>query len=200
MMYFEETASGRLLNRIENFAPYHSGLGRLVEDDELLGAVSELLGERATLFKDKVNFKLPGGSGFEPHQDAQAGWNTYASLFVTAALAVDATTPENGCLELGHWRHRRQLVGQLWKPLTDAQLRGIELFPYPMEAGDAVFFDSFLPHASGPNRSARARRVLYITYNRASEGDHRQRYYLDKRESYPPDCERQPGKSYRYRV
>lgn len=44
------------------------------------------------------------------------------------------------------------------------------------------------------------RRVLYMTYNRAAEGDHRARYYTDKRKSYPPDCERDPDKRYVFRV
>jgi hypothetical protein len=42
--------------------------------------------------------------------------------------------------------------------------------------------------------------VLYVTYNRASAGDHRQRYYADKRASYPPDIERDPAKTYVFRV
>src|SRR3990172_5487564 len=32
-------------------------------------------------------------------------------------------------------------------------------------------------------------RVLYVTYNRRSAGDHRERYYADKRKSFPPDIE-----------
>jgi hypothetical protein len=41
---------------------------------------------------------------------------------------------------------------------------------------------------------------MYITYNRRAEGDQRARYYADKRESYPPDCEREAGKEYVFRV
>ena len=44
------------------------------------------------------------------------------------------------------------------------------------------------------------RRVLYVTYNRLSDGDHREQYYADKRKSYPPDVERDPDKQYAYRV
>ena len=44
------------------------------------------------------------------------------------------------------------------------------------------------------------RRVLYVTYNRASEGDHRAAYFADKRKSYPPDIEREPGRTYVFRV
>jgi hypothetical protein len=203
MMYFEAAAGEpgrRLLNRIENFAPFHGGLGALVTGSKLLDALSALLGEEAILFKDKINFKMPGGSGFEPHQDSQAGWGDYADLFVTAAIAVDRVSVENGCLELAHWRHKRQLIGDLWKPLEDAQLTGVEFVPYPMEPGDAAFFDSYLPHRSAPNATQAPRRVLYLTYNRASAGDHRARYYADKRKSYPPDCEREPGRAYEYKV
>jgi hypothetical protein len=63
-----------------------------------------------------------------------------------------------------------------------------------------VFFDSFAPHRSEPNRTDAARRALYVTYNRLSEGDHRRQYYIDKRKSYPPDCEREPDKEYVFRV
>jgi len=72
--------------------------------------------------------------------------------------------------------------------------------PHPARPGDVAFFDSYVPHRSGPNLTAKPRRVLYVTYNRASEGDHRLRYYADKRKSYPPDCEREPGKQYVYKV
>ncbi len=63
-----------------------------------------------------------------------------------------------------------------------------------------VFFDSFVPHASGPNLTDKPRRVLYITYNRLSDCDHREQYFIDKRKNLPPDCERIPGREYKFRV
>jgi hypothetical protein len=42
--------------------------------------------------------------------------------------------------------------------------------------------------------------VLYITYNRLSAGDHRVQYYADKRKSFPPDIERDPNRTYTFRV
>ncbi len=202
-MYFERSVTDptrRLLNRIENFEPFDSELSALLNGERIVGAVSALLGERALLFKDKINFKMAGGGGFEPHQDAQAGWNSYASLFVSVAVAIDGTTAENGCLELAHWQHRRELIGELWSPLGGAALSSLEFVPYPMQPGDSAFFDSYLPHRSGPNNTKDRRRVVYATYNRASEGDQRARYYADKHASYPPDCEREAGKDYAYRV
>jgi hypothetical protein len=70
----------------------------------------------------------------------------------------------------------------------------------PTQPGDAVLFDSYVPHQSAPNGTDTPRRVLYVTYNRASDGDHRLRYFAEKRRSYPPDCEREPGREYVYRV
>ena len=74
-----------LINRIENIAPFHDGFAEFAE--ALRVPVGQLLGEEATLFKEKVNFKMPGGGGFKPHQDSQAGWDAYAA---SAAACGDA--------------------------------------------------------------------------------------------------------------
>ncbi|HZS32785.1 MAG TPA: phytanoyl-CoA dioxygenase family protein [Methylomirabilota bacterium] len=190
----------RLVNRIENFYPYHPGFEALFDGDLLLGRVADLLGEPAVLFKDKINFKLPGGDGFKPHQDQQAGWSAYAPLFVTALVAIDDATEANGCLELAAGHHTRGLIGREWAPLEGPDLEGVTFVPCPAAPGDVVFFDSYVPHRSGPNLSDDPRRVLYVTYNRLADGDQRARYYADKRRSFPPDVEREPGRQYVYRV
>ena len=203
MVYGEQSLrepGRRLVNRIENFYPYHPGFKAVFDGDKLLGRAGDLLGEPAVLFKDKINFKLAGGDGFKPHQDQQAGWSVYASLFVTALVGIDEATEANGCLELAAGHHARGLIGPEWAPLSEQNLRGVEFTPYPTAPGDTVFFDSFVPHRSGPNLSNEPRRVLYVTYNRLAEGDHRARYYADKRKNYPPDVEREPGRQYVYRV
>jgi len=203
MKYFEPSLlrpGERVLQRIENFCPFHAGFAELCDGDKLRGSVSRLLGGPAVLFKDKINFKLPGGDGFKPHQDQQAGWSTYADLFVTAMVSIDSTTAENGCLELCAGHHTRGLIGEEWKPLADDDMRRLGGRAVPTQPGDAVFFDSYTPHASAPNLTSERRRVLYITYNRRSAGDHRVQYYADKRKSFPPDIERDPNRTYTFRV
>jgi len=200
MMYFEESQlqpGKRILSRMEDIEPYHQGFSKLFKGDKMQGAVSDLFGEPAVLFKDKINFKMPGADGFRAHQDIQAGWDRYASIHITALVSIDASTLENGCLELSPGHHKNGLIGESWKPLKEDALDYIAV---PTEPGDAVFFDSFAPHRSAPNHTSAARRVLYVTYNKLSEGDHRQQYYADKRLSYPPDCEREPDKQYVFRV
>ncbi|MCI0591229.1 MAG: phytanoyl-CoA dioxygenase family protein, partial [Gammaproteobacteria bacterium] len=200
-MYFEQSRlepHKRILSRVENFAPYHTGFAKLFNVGVIMGIVAELFGEPAVLFKDKINFKMPGGDGFKAHQDVQAGWDTYARLHITALVSIDESTPKNGCLELAAGQHKKGLIGEKWRPLEDND--DISYLAFPASPGDAVFFDSYAPHRSGPNLTKKPRRVLYITYNRLSEGDHRVKYYADKRQNYPPDCEREPGKTYVFRV
>jgi ectoine hydroxylase-related dioxygenase (phytanoyl-CoA dioxygenase family) len=200
--YFERDRGGtrRMLSRIENFIPHHAGYARLITRKRMQQAVSELFGEPAVLFKEKINFKLPGGDGFREHQDVQAGWDDYASLHITAMVAIDETNEANGSLEIIPALHGRGLLGEMWAPLSDDDTDHRAYQPVHCQPGDAVFFDSYAPHRSQPNRTDSARRVLYITYNRASEGDHRARYYADKHRSYPPDIEREPGRDYRFKV
>ncbi len=191
-------AGQALIQRIENFCPYHEGFDRFVRNGLLATWTGALMGGPVVLFKDKINFKKPGGSGFAAHQDQQAGWGAYASVFVTAMVTLDATTLENGCLEVAAgWRRSTQLVGEEWKPLNADDL---DLQPVPTEPGDVIFFDSFVPHASGPNITSRPRRVLYLTYNLAREGDQRARYFADKHAAFPPDIDRDPDKVYVFRV
>ncbi len=202
MMYFESSKldGSCILNRMENFYPYHENFRRMFDSEKLLGSASQLFGELAVLFKDKVNFKLAGGEGFKPHQDVQAGWDRYGSLHISALVSIDEATVGNGCLELVRGHHDRGLVGNHWTPLTDEDMRGMRFESCPTQPGDVVFFDSYAPHASGPNLTRQRRRLLYVTYGKRSEGDHREQYYADKRKSYPPDCEREHGKQYVFRV
>ena len=202
MVYYEDSLldrGNRIVQRIENFYPHHRSFHDFL-DDRLRQATAELFDEAAVLYKDKINFKKPGGDGFKPHQDQQAGWNSYAELFITAMVSIDAATPENGCLEMVAGHHRAGLIGEEWTPLTDNQMVGMDMVACPTRPGDVVLFDSYAPHGSSPNLSKSERRILYITYNRLSDGDHRAQYFADKRSNFPPDIERVPGREYVFRV
>jgi len=200
MMYFEESKlepGKRILSRMEDIEPFHQGFSDLFVRGEIQQITSQLFGDEAVLFKDKINFKMPGGDGFKAHQDVQAGWDRYSKLHITALISIDPSTVENGCLEMVSGYHDKGLIGAQWKPLVEDALNYISVTTNP---GDTVFFDSFAPHRSRPNMTDEKRRVLYVTYNAAAEGDHRRQYYDDKRLSYPPDIEREPDKEYVYRV
>jgi hypothetical protein len=203
MMYFEKSLldpKKRILNRIENFYPYHSGFRALFDDPRIKGRASELFREPSVLFKEKVNFKSSGGDGFKHHQDQAAGWGTYGELFISALISIDESTVDNGCLEITSGRGKHRTLDREWRPFTEEEIEAMEFRPVATQPGDVIFFDSFVPHGSYPNLSSTRRRVLYVTFGRVSEGDHRVQYYADKRRNYPPDCEREAGKEYVFRV
>jgi len=203
MVYYEASLldpSQKVVQRVENFCPFDDDFDRLVRGGPLAAAMAQLLDGPAVLFKDKINFKMPGGAGFEPHQDQQAGWSTYSDMFVTALVCLDRATVENGCLEMADCPRKAGMIGQEWAPLTAEEMSSFSLTPIETLPGDVLFFDSYVPHSSQPNVTSEQRRLLYLTYNAARDGDFRAQYFADKRANFPPEIERVPGKDYKFRV
>jgi len=205
MKYYEpdrrDPNAAKLLCRIENFTQFNPGLEFLLTGDKLPNMASDLFGERAIMYKEKVNFKLPGAAGFAPHQDVAAGWWMYGqSLHISCLVSIDAATEENGCLEVVAGHHTDGMLSAEWKELPGDVCEKFDWRKVPTKPGDVLFFDSYVPHKSAPNDTKDPRRVLYVTYAKESEGDFRERYYKDKRASFPPDCEREPGKVYEYKI
>ncbi len=200
MRYYErpkDDPQRKLLARIENFVPYHEGLAELFSSPRVLALLAECCGEPVVLFKDKINFKLPGGAGFADHQDAPAYVSFGVEHHLTLLVPVDRCTPENGCLEMALNACERVFLPQnpdgTLQPSVMASLQTELLLAEP---GDVVVFDAWVPHRSGPNRSNGPRRSYYLTYNPTSAGDHRAEYYARKRECFPPEYERRPGVDY----
>ena len=201
--YFEKSKinkNKRVLERIENFCKYHKGFKELCTKNKITQCVNDCFGEKGILFKDKINFKMSGGSGFKPHQDSQAGWDDYAKFYLTAMVSVDNATIKNGCLEFASGHNQSGLIGKLWKPLSDIDMKDMKFIPIETKPGDVVFFDCYAPHKSKENLTSKSRRILYLTYNKLSDGDHREKYYNDKYKNYPPDVDRDPNKNYNFKV
>jgi ectoine hydroxylase-related dioxygenase (phytanoyl-CoA dioxygenase family) len=199
-IYWEESQTNpgkKIVCRIEKIKDYHAGFADLTEI--LKGPVDQLLGEQSQLFKEKINFKKPGGDGFKPHQDSQAGWDTYADLFISVLVCIDEATIENGCLQIVGGEHSKGLYDP-WEPIPDEEMAKMDVIPVPTKPGDVIFFDSFAPHSSEPNHTDKTRRIYFATYNKACAGDHHEAYYQDKHKSYPPDIDRLADKKYVFRV
>jgi hypothetical protein len=145
LLHWEMTEKGRTLSRAENFTDYHAGL-RSVCDTALLPLVSQLFGEQAVLFKEKINFKLPGGAGFAAHQDSPA-YIGMTEDHISVMVAVDASTKENGCLQVAGGRWSKGCVPLtaegIIEPAAEAQIafQHAECSP-----GDVLFFGGYTPH------------------------------------------------------
>ncbi len=178
LAYRELTDTGPALCRTENAVPFHAGLRALLCDGGLLAEAGALLGEDAVLYKDKLNYKLPGGAGYAPHQDAPA--YRFVDLHVSCMVAVDDATTDNGCLEVVSSAHDRLWPADGSGCIRDDVVATMRWEPVPLRAGDTLWFHSRTPHRSGPNRSVRPRRALYPTYNALAQGDLRADYYRQK--------------------
>jgi hypothetical protein len=189
--YREMTDSGPRLCRTENFVPYHEGLRTFLTSGPMVDIAGALLGEPAVLYKEKINYKLPGGAGYSPHQDAPA--YPFVATHVSCMVAVDDATIGNGCLEVVSAGHSEVLPVDGDGCIAADVAAGLAWEPVEVRAGETLWFHSRTPHRSGPNLSDRPRRALYPTYNAAAEGDLRADYYerkLAALASRAPDGER----------
>ena len=178
LQHHEGTDDGPILCRSENFSPFHAGLRALLCSGPLLQVASTLLDEPAVLYKEKVNYKAPGGAGYSPHQDAPA--YPMINVHVSAMIAIDDADETNGGLDVASRRHHELLPLDERGCIAAATADELEWEPVPLAAGQTLWFHSRTPHRSAPNHSKFARRALYPTYNAASEGDLRDAYYETK--------------------
>lgn len=177
----ELTDAGPALCRSEGFVGVHAGLTDLLTGGPLVAAASALLGEPAVLYKEKVNYKLPGGAGYAPHQDAPA--YPFVASHVSCMVAVDDALLANGCLEVVSGRHHELLPTDDAGCIHPDVVVTLDWEPAEVRAGEVLWFHSRTPHRSGPNPGPAPRRALYPTYNAAAEGDLRAAYYEEKRRS-----------------
>lgn len=140
------------------------------------------------LFKDKINYKLADGNGFQAHLDAPAYDHIGRIEHLTANLAVDAATLENGYVEVVPGSHKMDVELAHAGQISESWEGNHEWVPVPLQPGDMLLFGSHLAHRSGPNATSKSRSSIYATYHARSDGeDLRARYYVDRRANFPPD-------------
>ena len=142
----------------------------------LLDRLEPLLGPDIVLLYAHILNKKPGGLRVAWHQDGPYWHRIDPKIAVTAWVALDDATPENGCMRVipGSHRGHRDLGQQLSDVPALIQARPYELPPdvidesravdLAMKRGDVSFHDSSLVHGSEPNRTDRRRAALTIRY------------------------------------
>ena len=133
----------------------------------LLDCVEQLLGLNVVFHYSKLNMKPAAiGSVVEWHQDL-----AYYPLSNRVLLYLDDADQDNGCLRIIPGRHLERLMdhtrdgffqGKITVPVPESQAVWVEGL-----AGTAIFMHAMTPHSSAPNRSARPRRTLILSYRAA---------------------------------
>eukprot|EP01116_Phalansterium_solitarium_P024321 TRINITY_DN8885_c0_g1_i1.p1 TRINITY_DN8885_c0_g1~~TRINITY_DN8885_c0_g1_i1.p1 ORF type:complete len:303 (-),score=78.45 TRINITY_DN8885_c0_g1_i1:46-894(-) len=149
---------------------------RLAEAVKLLTGVESV--DDVYHFHSKLMLKEPFvGGRWNWHQDF-GYWYDQAGVLdpgrmLTAFIAVDKATIENGCLQvlrgshkLGRLNHgvEGEQAGADLKAV-DKALKRLEIVTCDMEPGDVFFLHSNTLHTSNPNKSPLWRRALLVAFN-----------------------------------
>ncbi|MSO37297.1 MAG: hypothetical protein EXQ69_03500 [Acidimicrobiia bacterium] len=190
--YAEVTDSGPAICRTENVSACHGGYSGLV-NGLLRDVAAEALGQPVTDFKDKINYKQPGGAGFRPHQDVVAYPD--AGTVMSVLVAIDDCTEESGCIWLADGITTVLETDDRGVVREDIATE-LNWYPVALAAGDAVCLDGFAPHFSDANRSREQRRVLVASYAATDEHYTRDHYYSARRATMSSAS----GKDGRFRI
>jgi ectoine hydroxylase-related dioxygenase (phytanoyl-CoA dioxygenase family) len=155
-----------------HFRPLYS----LCTTPRLLDAVEALLGPDLVLLYSHILNKKPGGLRVTWHQDGPYWHRVEPKIAVTAWIALDDSTLENGCMRVIPGSHRgRRDLGQTLSDTPDLiQAQPYELppdvvdeakaVPIVLRRGDLSLHDSYLAHGSEPNRTDARRAGLTVRY------------------------------------
>ena len=176
----EDSYNNKRLCRSEDLLK-HDGLNNFLVKDFLIDTASWFHGKDVTLFKEKINYKYPNTGYYKPHQDITAYPTT--SKYITAVINLNDTDINSGNLEFASLSvnniQQNAILNNINGVICDTKLLDWSK-PLSTKFGDIILFDSYIPHRSQINRSNKARKTLYVTYNSLEDGYMREEYYKNK--------------------
>lgn len=139
--------------------------------EKLLGLVRGLVGPRVKVFRDQMLLKPPKGQAKPLHQDQSYFRVQPADALVTAWIALDEATIDNGCMTYVPGSHRHGVFPVDRDPdrpvhhvpqTGDLQLPAPVACPVP--AGSVIFHHGCTLHASDDNHTDTWRRAVIFHY------------------------------------
>lgn len=167
-----------VLRKLDNPHVGHPTFAGLARDPRLLSLVESIIGAGVSVPFSQIFFKPPRGGGPKPaHQDNFYFGPSDAEGMVTAWIALDDATVENGCLHFVEQSHLRPLLPHAapeGRPfdlqIDDDTLAPVALTPAPVPKGGVSFHHGGTIHRSADNNSDRWRRACAIHYVRNDVG------------------------------
>ena len=161
-----------VLRKLDNPHHHRAAVRDLARTPALVGLVEQFIGPGVSVYFSQVFFKPPEGGGPKPaHQDNfYFGPNDLEGV-VTAWIALDDATLENGCLYFGDGSHRGPVYPHIAPPdepynlqLPPEILSRQPMSPAPVRRGGVSFHHGNVFHQSAPNLSTRWRRAIALHY------------------------------------
>lgn len=160
-----------VLRKIENTRDYSEVFKELASHPRLVEVLNSLLGPDLLLFRSTLMLKPAfHGSVHGLHQDS-AYWPMEPPSLVTVSIALNDSSPENGCFHVIPESHKWGL--QNWGRIARDQnekmteRRDIDTskqIEVPLTAGSVLFFHSLMVHGSGSNQSPSPRNTALYAY------------------------------------
>jgi hypothetical protein len=141
----------------------------------IVDPLKQIFGDEVSLFEDKLNLKLPGGSPYPWHQDWACCWRAHTDELITCFIYLDDADESMGCLQVIPGSHRGKPIlpfkaGSRFE-IDPESFDAKGAVPVPLKAGGMIYFDPYLLHFSDYNTTNNPRRTIIFTYNPARLGD-----------------------------
>ena len=151
------------------FIPFFQDIART---PRLLSLARGLLGPRVKVFRDQALFKPPGGQAKPVHQDQSYFRVKPMDDLLTAWIALDDATIENGCMCYVAGSHRHGIFPIAQDPDRPVhhipQTGDLDLpdpTPVPVPAGSVIFHHGCTLHQSSENTTNTWRKAIIFHYS-----------------------------------
>jgi len=161
-------------NYCPNLLAWDLSFLNVARDREIVDMVTQLIGPDVALWNSSF-FAKPALDGQKTpwHQDGEY-WPIRPLATCTAWIAIDASTPENGCLRVIRGSHKDQRLRPhrtnpdrnltLNQELLPEEYDEADAVDIVLEAGQMSLHDVFLLHGSEANHSANPRRGMTLRF------------------------------------
>jgi len=157
-----------VIRKISHFTQWDARLHAIATHARMLSLCERLIDDKPGMFEDKALIKPPKIGREKPWHQDHAYWNLpFDAKVVTAWIALDEATLENGCLFVIPGSHREGPVVHFkrrdWQ-ICDDQVQRARVVAAPLKPGGVLLFNSYLQHGTPANASPRRRRALQFVY------------------------------------
>ncbi len=171
--YIDGGVSARtVLRKLDNPHAHRAAVQALARDRRLLDLVEAFIGPGVSVYFSQIFFKPPEGGGPKPaHQDNFYFGPADPEGMVTAWIALDDATLENGCLYFGDgtnlgpvYTHFAPEAEPFNLQIPPEILARQPMVPAPVRKGGVSFHHGNTFHCSGPNHSSKWRRACALHF------------------------------------
>lgn len=157
-----------LVRKLTRFVGFDARLDVFGEDPALLEILTRIMGEPARLFANQAMLKPPGIGREKPWHQDHAYFNLpLDTCIVSAWVALDCATPENGCMRVIPGTHNDGPVVHFnrrdWQ-ICDTDVAKDRILAVPLEPGGVLLWHGRLHHGTPANVTHKRRRALQLHY------------------------------------